>query len=276
MLHIQKLQQITLQDGDGRHLRYVLQLEDLMQNDPFLILADDRFAHNTFADHPHKGMQTVTYVVEGSLEHYDNATGGGGRLKEGDFQIMNAGSGIIHNENPDRGEEVRVLQLWVNLSSEHKKTPGSYQDLLKEHVPVKEIEGGRVAVYAGQVEDVTSPLALHTPFIYSVIDLEAGASYRFPIPANYNSYMYSLEGDSVIDGQTVRAFDTAHFDTATEDDFIEIQATTATQIALFSGLPIQEPVAARGPFVMNTDDELREAFRAYREGTFLGGKPYPH
>ena len=80
----------------------------------------------------------------------------------------------------------------------------------------------------------------------------------------------------MIDGQTVRAFDTAHFDTATEDDFIEIQATTATQIALFSGLPIQEPVAARGPFVMNTDDELREAFRAYREGTFLGGKPYPH
>nr|WP_247739137.1 pirin family protein [Bacillus sp. 165] len=94
-----------------------------MENDPFIILADDRFAHNTFSDHPHKGIQTVTYVVEGSLKHYDSKSGGSGRLYEGDFQIMTAGNGIVHNENPDPGSNVRVLQLWVNLSSEDKRCP---------------------------------------------------------------------------------------------------------------------------------------------------------
>lgn len=122
MLPIHTIQSISLQRGDGRNLRYVLQLKDPMANDPFIILADDKFAHNTFADHPHKGMQTVTHVLEGSLTHYDSKTGTGGKLSEGDFQIMTAGRGIIHNENPDRGEEVRVLQLWVNLSPENKKT----------------------------------------------------------------------------------------------------------------------------------------------------------
>jgi len=121
MLGIHTIQSIALQRGDGRNLRYVLQLQDPMKSDPFIILADDKFAHNTFADHPHKGMQTVTYVLEGGLTHFDSKTGGGGRLTEGDFQIMTAGRGIIHNENPDVGEEVRVLQLWVNLSSENKK-----------------------------------------------------------------------------------------------------------------------------------------------------------
>ena len=169
MLNIKTIQHIDLQKGDGRNLRYTLRPDDLMDNDPFIILADDQFAHNTFADHPHKGIQTVTYVLEGSLEHYDSRTGGGGRLAEGDFQIMTAGRGIIHNENPDRGEEVRVLQLWVNLSPENKKVDGQYEDLKHADVPVLEFDGGKFEVYAGEVNGVVSPMQLFTPFLYTAV-----------------------------------------------------------------------------------------------------------
>lgn len=268
MLAIQTINAIPLQRGDGRNLRYVLQPIELMENDPFIILADDKFAHNTFANHPHKGIQTVTYVLEGNLEHYDSKTGGGGRLYEGDFQIMTAGSGIIHNENPDKGEEVRVLQLWVNLSSEDKKVPGQYQDLPHGQVPVLPIEGGKIEVYAGEVNGVGSPLTLFTPFLYAVVSLDEGASYDFPIPATYNSYLYMLEGKVTASGQPLHAYDVAHFEQNSQVDRIPLSATQKTKLVIFSGQPIKQPVVARGPFVMNTEEEIREAFESYRNGTF--------
>lgn len=274
MLPIHTIQSITLQRGDGRNLRYVLQLRDPMDNDPFIILADDKFAHNTFADHPHKGMQTVTYVLEGSLTHYDSKTGGGGRLAEGDFQIMTAGRGIIHNENPDPGEEVRVLQLWVNLSSDNKKQPSNYQDLPHDSAPVKAIDGGQVTVFAGDVDGTTSPLALLTPFIFAEVKLEKGARYEFPVNAGFNTYLYGLDGEFSINGEALKAFDTVHFDITENEDVIVIEATEDATIVVFSGEPIKEPVIAQGPFVMNTQEEINEAFASYRNGTFLEGVPY--
>ena len=267
MLSIQTIQAIPLQRGYGRNLRYVMQPIDLMENDPFIILADDEFAHNTFADHPHKGIQTVTYVVKGNLQHYDSKTGGG-RLYEGDFQIMTAGSGIVHNENPDPGKEVQVLQLWVNLSSKDKKVPGQYQDLPHGQAPVLSIEDGKIEVYAGEVNGVASPLTLFTPFLYAVVSLDAGASYDFPIPANYNSYLYMLEGKVTASGQQFNAFDVAHFEQNSQEDSIPLSATQLTKFVIFSGKPIKQPVVARGPFVMNTEEEIREAFESYRNGTF--------
>lgn len=273
MLAIKKIQQISLQNGDGRHLRYVLQPLDLMDNDPFIILADDKFAHNTFADHPHAGIQTVTYVLEGSLEHYDSRTGGGGRLEEGDFQIMTAGRGIIHNENPDRGEDVRVLQLWVNLSSEHKKVDGQYEDLKHADVPVIDIEGGKIEVFSGEVKGIHSPLKNFTPFTYAAITIENNEN-EFTIPAGYNSYLYVLEGDVEIQQQAVKPFDVIHFDIPETDEKIHFKATGKSKFVIFAGLPIKEPVVARGPFVMNTNEEILEKFENYRNGTFLDGKPY--
>ncbi|MNN10251.1 Quercetin 2,3-dioxygenase [compost metagenome] len=269
MLSIQAIQAIPLQQGEGRNLRYVMQPINLMENDPFIIMADDKFAHNTFADHPHKGIQTVTYVVEGNLQHYDSKTGGGGRLYEGDFQIMTAGSGIIHNENPDPGEDVQVLQLWVNLSSEDKKVTGQYQDLPHGQAPILPIEGGKIEVYAGEVNGVDSPLTLFTPFLYAVVSLDEGASYDFPIPANYNSYLYMLEGKVSASKQQLNAFDVAHFEQNSQRDNIPLYATQKTKFVIFSGKPIKQPVVARGPFVMNTEEEIRDAFESYRNGTFL-------
>lgn len=275
MLQINKVQSVPLQKGDGRNLHYVLQLKDPMENDPFIILADDDFAHNTFADHPHKGIQTVTYVLEGSLTHYDSKTAGGGRLSEGDFQIMTAGRGIIHNENPDAGETVRVLQLWVNLSSENKKQPGDYQDLPSVNVPVKNIAGGSVKVLAGEVDGVASPLKLLTPFVYAHVNLEKGAKYDFPVNAGFNSYVYGLEGEFTLnDTEKLKAFDTASFVISNEADIITIEAIEDTSLVVFSGEPIKEPVVAQGPFVMNTKEEIKEAFASYRNGTFLEGTPY--
>ena len=274
MLSIRTIQAIPLQQGDGRHLRYVLQPNNLMDNDPFIILADDKFSHNTFANHPHKGIQTVTYVLEGNLQHYDSKTGGGGRLYEGDFQIMTAGSGIIHNENPDPGEDARVLQLWVNLSSENKKVPGQYQDLPHGQVPVLPIEGGMIEVYAGEINGVSSPLKLFTPFLYTVVSLEEGARYKFPIPAGYNSYLYMLEGKAEVSEQSINTFDVLHFELSETADIIPLTAIGKTKIIIFSGEPIKQPVVARGPFVMNTVEEINEAFASYRNGTFLQGTPY--
>ena len=272
MLTIHSVRHIALQDGDGRHLRYALQPIDVYDNDPFILMADDKFAHNTFADHPHKGIQTVTYVLEGSLTHYDSKTGGGGRLKEGDFQIMTAASGIIHNENPDYGEEARVLQLWVNLSSAHKKLPGQYEDLPKEKVPILHFEGGHVEVLAGEVDGVTSPLTLFTPFQYAAVTLNG--SYSFPVSAGYTTYLYVIEGHPTVNGNTLNTFDMVHFETSKTADTIELASEAHAKVVIFSGLPIKEPIVARGPFVMNTDEEIQKAFSSYRNGTFLNGTPY--
>lgn len=273
MLKIKTIQHIDLQQSEGRNVRLTLQANNLMGNDPFIILADDKFTHNTFADHPHKGIQTVTYVLEGSLEHYDSRTGSGGRLNENDFQIMTAGRGIIHNENPDRGEEARVLQLWVNLSPEHKKVDGQYEDLKHDNVPVIPFDGGKIEVYAGEVNGVTSPIKLFTPFLFTAVTIENGSS-EIVIPAGYNTYLYVLEGTVEIQNKQVNAFDVIHFEIAPQSETISFNASSNAKFVVFSGEPIKAPVVARGPFVMNTQEEIAEAYASYRNGTFLDGKPY--
>lgn len=274
MLKPNEIHTIPLQQSEGRAVRLVLDTRDLQANDPFVILADDTFAHNTFADHPHKGIQTVTYVLDGSLTHYDSKTGTGGRLSEGDFQIMTAGRGIIHNENPDHGEEARVMQLWVNLSSEHKKVDGQYEDLAFKDVPTAKIEGGLLEVYAGKVGELISPLKQFTPFTFAVVTLQAGASYHLPVQADFSNNVYVLEGDIKISGENASKFQAATFAVNDEATTISFEAKTPAKIAYFGGQPIRQPIAARGPFVMNTNEELKEAFADYRNGQFLDGAPY--
>lgn len=271
MLNIKKVQTVPLQQEEGRAVRYVLQPADVIVNDPFVILADDTFSHHTFSEHPHKGIQTVTYVIEGNIEHTDSKTGKG-RLYEGDFQLMTAGRGIIHNEAPELDKQARVLQLWVNLSGEHKKLAPHYEDLPFSKVPYIAVDGGRIEIYAGEVEGVASPLHLYTPFLYVVVTLETGHEYNLPVPAHYNSFAYMLEGEALISGNSMEPYEIAHFETNNESDFIRIQATASTKLVIFSGLPIQEPIVVRGPFVMNTEREIIEAYSSYRKGTFLDDK----
>lgn len=269
-----RIQQIPLDRGDGRHLRYALKPNDLTANDRFIILADDQFAHNTFADHPHAGIQTVTLVLEGSLQHYDSKSEGGGRLHEGDFQMMTAGRGIIHNENPDAGEEVRVLQLWVNLSPEHKKVDSFYEDIPKAEAKTFAFEGGKGTVYAGRLHGVESQLKLYTPYTYVLVEMEAGSEFTFEVEADYNAYVYTLDGAFEIGGEMIGDHTMLHFGQEEEVSSITVKANEAGRFVYFAGLPIKAPVVAQGPFVMNTQEEIYELFAKYRDGSFLDGKSY--
>lgn len=232
---------------------------ELEKNDPFVILGDDRFAHNTFMDHPHKGIETVSYIVDGSLTHYDSKTGGGGRLQEGDFQLMTAGRGVIHNENPDPNEKVRVLQLWNNLSAEHKKHDAGYQDIAAKDVPTVNLEGAEIKVFSGEGFGVKGPVTNLTKFTYMIATIEKGHTVSFPI----------LKGNVEILDTLANANDFIRFGIAEDNETLLVTAKENTYLLFLGGTPLNEPFAARGPFVMNTEEELNEAFRDYRNGTFL-------
>lgn len=276
MLKIQSAEVIPLQLGNTKSTRYVLKATDAIQNDPFVVFADDEFSYDTFPNHPHKGIQTVSYVLEGNISHYDSSSGEGGRLGEGDFQIMTAGRGIIHSEQPDEGEIAHGLQLWVNLSSEHKKVEGNYQDLSYEDVPFIEIDGGKIEVYAGAIGEVASPLKQLTPFNYVVLKLKKGATYKLPVPADFNSFIYVLEGQLKISGELVQSEELVRMGINAEADDILFEAETDSHLVYFGGQPIREPIFVKGPFVMNNQEEMKQSYADYRNGDFLGGKPYDH
>lgn len=269
MLKVQSKEMIHLDRSEGRELRYVMRGEEWKKNDPFVILADDRFAHNTFMDHPHKGIETVSYIMDGSLTHYDSKTGGGGRLNEGDFQLMTAGRGVIHNENPDRGEKVRVLQLWNNLSAEHKKHAAGYQDVPAKNVPSVTKDGTEIKVFSGEVFGTIGPVTNLTQFNYFIVTMEQDATLLLPAKAGDNYFVYVLDGDVSVSETEAKPYEFLRLGIAEPQDEILFNAKTQAEFLLLSGTPIREPFAARGPFVMNTQEELNEAFRDYRNGTFL-------
>ena len=269
MVTIQSKQYISMDTSDGRELRYVMRGEDWKRNDPFVILADDRFAHNTFMDHPHKGIETVSYIVDGSLTHYDSKTGGGGRLHEGDFQLMTAARGVIHNENPDRGEKVRVLQLWNNLSAAHKKHEAGYQDVQAKTVPTVQLDGAEIKVFSGECFGVTGAVKNLTKFTYIIATIEKGNTVSFPIIKGDNYFTYILNGEVEVADAVATANEFIRFGIAENEETLSFTAKEDTQLLFLGGTPLNEPFAARGPFVMNTEEELNEAFRDYRNGTFL-------
>jgi quercetin 2,3-dioxygenase len=269
MLTIQSKKYIPMDTSDGRELRYVMRGEEWQKNDPFVILADDRFGHNTFMDHPHKGIETVSYIVEGSLTHYDSKTGGGGLLSDGDFQLMTAGRGVIHNENPAPGEKVRVLQLWNNLSAAHKKHDAGYQDVPADNAPEVNLDGASIKVFSGEGFGVKGPLTNLTKFTHMIVTLEQGATLSMPIITGDNYFLYMLDGAIEVLDQKATANEFIRFGIAPNAEELVVTATEKTQFLFLGGTPIREPFAARGPFVMNTEEELMEAFRDYRNGTFL-------
>ncbi|MBQ0140248.1 MAG: pirin family protein [Kurthia sp.] len=273
-MKIKSVESIPLQLGKNKQTRHVLQATEAEKSDPFVVLADDEFEHEAFPKHPHKGIQTVTYVLEGSLRHYDSQSQVEGELSAGDFQIMTAGRGIIHSEMPAENEVVRGLQLWVNLSSEHKKVAPNYQDLKYADVPKLTFDGGKIEIYAGSLEDVSSPLTLLTPFNYFSIHLKSGTSYKLPVPADFNSFIYVLEGEVSIAEELVQNFEFAKMGRNEAADEIQLTAMKDTHLVYFGGQPIREPIVVRGPFVMNTQAEMKSSYADFRNGDFLGGAPY--
>ncbi|GAA0321678.1 pirin family protein [Bacillus carboniphilus] len=240
--------------------------------DPFIIMAEDWFKRGTFSDHPHRGFQTVTYVIDGRLEHIDNA-GGHSILDAGDVQYMNAGSGARHAEEAVDDDLIHTLQLWLNLPKSLKNTKTSYQNVYADDAPRVTFDGGEVKVYSGNVEGVKGPLESLVPFTLSEIKLQEGATYTYRIPENQNAFLYVLAGELEFGESKTRLKKTGvatltFNEGGTGDSELVIYANQRSKVLIYSGVPIREEYVAYGPFVMNTMDEIQQAYRDFHAGKF--------
>lgn len=251
---------------------WVLPPEQKEAFDPFILMAEDWFKRGTFSDHPHRGFQTITYVIDGRLEHIDNH-GGHSILDAGDVQYMNAGWAARHAEEAVDDDLIHTLQLWLNLPKSLKTTTTSYQNVYVEDAPVVLIDGGQLRVYSGEIAGVKGPMESLVPITMTEILLKEGSSYEHVLPANHNSFLYVLAG-SVEVGTSSIPLDKTDVATLTFDEvsdatsILHLKATTRTRVLVYSGKPIREEYIAHGPFVMNTEEEIRQAFRDYHSGDF--------
>lgn len=253
-------------DGQVDKKRIVLMPGRWAKFDPFLMMAEDWFTEPGFDWHPHRGMETVTFVLSGRQRHGDS-TGASSVLEAGDAQWMTAGRGIIHQELAEGTEQVHSLQLWVNLAAARKLTEPLFQDLRRRSLPSRVDGGVRVTTYAGPgaATTVNSPMSLFH------VELEQGGSTTLDLDPTWRSILYVLEGSIDVAG-TVLPEGKVGLSHPTGASVLALSAPTKASVLIFSGLPLQEPVAHRGPFVMNTAAELDQAMADYRAGRLA---PFP-
>ncbi len=235
---------------------------------PFLRLSEDWFAApGGFETHPHRGMQTVTLVLDGALHHRDH-TGADGVLRAGDVQWMTAGRGVLHSEMPHERELAHTLQLWLNLPAAAKMIPARYVDQPLASVPVRRLPGAEVRVYAGASGEVRHPHGSHWPMMLLDIAIEAGHRLDQELPADYRAFAYVLAGSARAGGTRtpIAAPQVAWFEptAAAGTDTIAIDPEQPFRCLLFAGPPMDEPIVAYGPFVMNTVEEIKQAILDYQ------------
>jgi quercetin 2,3-dioxygenase len=264
-------------DGAGVRLTRVL-TQDLQQRlDPYLMLdafrTDDPEDYIAgFPDHPHRGFETVTYMLAGRLRHRDSA-GHEGLLTAGGVQWMVAGRGIVHSEMPEQEDGLMEgFQLWLNLPARDKMTRASYRDIAPSTVPEVALAGGvRVRVIAGESHGtrgaVTRPV---TEPLYLDIELPAGTSFRQSVPADHNAFAYVFRGEARIGdaGTPVEAGRMALLATDGVSTEVRIDAPHGARALLIAGRPLREPIVQYGPFVMNSPQEIRQAFTDFHAGSF--------
>jgi redox-sensitive bicupin YhaK (pirin superfamily) len=225
--------------------------------------------------HPHRGFETVTIVYQGELEHRDS-TGAGGRIGPGDVQWMTAGGGIIHEEFhsqafTEHGGTVEMVQLWVNLPARDKMTPPRYQTLLAAQIPVVELPGGAgtVRVIAGGFEGSTGPAQTFTPMQVLDVRLKQGAQAHFKAQEGHTLALVVLRGVVLVNGDAIaREGQLVHLERSGTD--VQIEANSDATLLWLSGAPIDEPIVGYGPFVMNSEAEIRQAIDDFNAGRFGG------
>lgn len=263
-------------DGAGVRLTRMIGTPQLDLIDPFLMLdrfdAEDPNAYIAgFPDHPHRGFETVTLMLDGRLRHKDS-TGSEGVIEPGGVQWMTAGRGIIHSEMPEQEEgRMRGFQLWVNLPAAQKMVPPGYQDITPDMIPVVTEDGRRVHVVAGRYGDVEGPAKARTPIRILRIELDPGASMLFDPPEGHNAFVCVYEGaasgpDSLGRELTIPSPSLALLHGA--GGLSLVAGDKGAAIYYGEGEPIGEPVARYGPFVMNTEQELIQAVRDFQSGKF--------
>lgn len=267
--------------GDGfRVHNFIPGTKSMQRMDPFIMLDYNAKFHFPGSEkpkgvgvHPHKGFETVTIAYKGRVEHADSS-GGGGVIGEGDVQWMTAAGGVLHKEFHEtewskNGGDFQMVQLWVNLPSKEKHGKPKYQaiennDMVRVALPN---EAGTVEVIAGEYNGNKGPASTFTPINLYNVRLKAGKKAAFSLPKNYTTAMVMIEGDAMINEKDDLPQD--HFALMANDgENFELTATTDTLILIMSGEPINEPIAAHGPFVMNTREELIQAFEDFNLGKF--------
>lgn len=253
-------------EGDGAVVRRSIGRPDLKYLDPFLML--DEFAVSSpagFPDHPHRGFETVTYMLQGAFTHQDFA-GHKGTIRAGDVQWMTAGRGIIHSEMP-AGEGVQTgLQLWINLSSKDKMVEPNYQELLSDDIKRVEVDGVEVKIIAGESMGVESPVYTRTPTMFLDFTLQSKAQVNQRIPESWNSFLYVIEGEGVFGSLKSSAVSAHHVLVLSPGDGLSVwnKSSKPLRFALIGGEPLNEPVAQYGPFVMNTHEEIDQTIEDYQ------------
>ena len=223
--------------------------------------------------HPHRGFETVTIAYKGRVQHHDSS-GGGGIIGEGDVQWMTAASGVLHKEYHEKewsktGGEFQMVQLWVNLPKKDKMSTPKYQAIKLQDIPKVELANGagHVEVIAGEYKGLKGSASTFTPVHMLNAKLKVGGKASFSFPAHYNTALLVVEGSVVLNGTEVTP--TNHLALMANDGVeFEIEATEASLVLILSGEPINEPIASHGPFVMNTQEELVEAFNDFKQGKF--------
>ena len=267
--------------GDGFRVHNFIPGTSTMQEmDPFIMLDYNSKFHFGPSDiprgvgvHPHKGFETVTIAYKGKVEHGDS-TGSGGIIHEGDVQWMTAASGILHKEFHEKewskkGGEFQMVQLWVNLPAKYKNDPPKYQNISNERIAKMKLpdEAGTVEVIAGEYAGQQGAASTFSPVHVYNVKLEKGKKTSFSFPQEYTTAMLMIEGVSKINDDQI--VDEDHFAVFHKDgDTFEIEALENAIILILSGQPIKEPIAAHGPFVMNTREEIIQAFNDFNLGKF--------
>lgn len=238
--------------------------------DPFLVMAEDVMKNGAFDHHPHRGIETVTYIIDGEMNHFDNK-GGRGVLRKGDAQWLTAGRGVLHLEEAPEGKMAHSLQLWVNLPADDKMVESSYQDILRSNTPVVKQEGVEIFVISGSSHGVTAPLRNRVPVTMLEINLEGGKSMEQMLPADYNGFIFVLKGEGKFGSSAVTGAPKEVLwltESVESESEVLISAKTRLKVLLIAGKKLREPVAARGPFVMNTVEQINQAYLDFRRGEF--------
>ena len=265
---------ISASDGAGVKLKRSIGVEP-NYFDPFLML--DEFGSEKkddyiggFPAHPHRGIETVTYMLQGEFEHKDS-TGAKGRMKPGDVQWMKTGSGIIHSEMPAMSEgKLHGFQLWINMPAKLKMNKPDYIYIDSDKMQIHKDDEKKVKVISGKFENAEGPVKGHNVEpIYFDIELKRDKEFTFKLPSTHNSFIYLIDGEIKIGEQTHSKIKDSTLILLTKGENLQVLALSETKFLLISGKPIGEQIARGGPFVMNTKAEVLQAVQDYHNGTFV-------
>jgi len=276
----QVVQTVQTLEGGGFPVRRPFPTPQCSQVDPFLLL--DHMGPKDWApgeaigapDHPHRGFETVTYLLSGEMEHKDSQ-GNYGKLMPGDVQWMTAGAGVVHSEMPtpefrERGGVTNGFQIWVNLPARLKLTSPRYQDIPASQIPEVELDesGSRVRIIAGTIGDTIAVIDTHTPITFLHVTLQPDVSFTHLVPTSQNAMLYVISGSGQFgdNAQTASSGQLVVFTNDAEQITATALSETSLDLLVLAGEPLNEPMVRYGPFVMNTREEIFQAFQDYQSG----------